>query len=47
MDESNKNVKNKIGVTCTPDYRQFLTKRSYFEIPRDSNKGVATAQDVS
>ena len=25
MDESNKNVKNKLGVICTPDYRQLLT----------------------
>ena len=36
MDESNKNVKNKIGVICTPDYRQLLRKRSYFEIPKQS-----------
>ena len=36
MDESNKIVKNKLGVICTPDYRQLLTKRSYFEIPKQS-----------
>ena len=27
MDESNKYVKNKLGVICTPDYRQLLRKR--------------------
>ena len=26
MDESNKNVKNKIGVICTHDYGQLLKK---------------------
>ena len=26
MDESNKNVKNKLGVICTPDYRQLYKK---------------------
>ena len=36
MDESNKNVKNKLGVICTPDYRQLLTKKSYFETPKQS-----------
>ena len=36
MDESNKIVKNKLGVICTPDYRQLLTKRSDFEIPKQS-----------
>ena len=40
MDESNKNVKNKLGVICTPDYRQLLTKRSYFEIPKQSLKSA-------
>jgi hypothetical protein len=36
MDGSNKNVKNKPGAICTPDYRQPLTQRSYFEIPKQS-----------
>jgi hypothetical protein len=36
MDETNKNVKNKVGVICAPDYRQLLSKRSYFEIPKQS-----------
>ena len=36
MDESNKKVKNKLEVICTPDYGQLLTQRSNFEIPKKS-----------
>jgi hypothetical protein len=34
--KATKMSKNKLGVICTPDYRQLLTKRSYFEIPKQS-----------
>jgi len=36
MDETNKNVKNKVGVIYTLNSRQLLSKRSYFEIPKQS-----------
>jgi hypothetical protein len=36
MDESHKNVINKLGVIGTLDYRQLSTKRSFFEIPKQS-----------
>ena len=40
MDESNKNVKNKLGFICTHDYGQLLIKRSYFEIPNNQLKSA-------
>ena len=36
MDESKKNVKNKLGDIGALDYRKLLTKRSFFEIPKQS-----------
>ena len=40
MDESTIYVKNKLEVICTPDLRQLLTKRSYFEFQNNQLKSA-------
>jgi hypothetical protein len=40
MDISNKNVKNKLGIIFTLDYRQLLTKTSFFEIQKKKSGDI-------